>query len=409
MISKEERSERLKASTLAKRVERRNIIVKRIDEAEKKNAKPTPIHSKAEIVKRIDLSEKKKSDKKVSAFRKMQEIFKQPIKVTTDNITFDFVDLHNPFAVRRHLKEWDKSLLSAEDVEKFDPERLINRIREKDDDLFAELPTNCEKSCVGICYSGGYDSTLLVANAAEAGETIVPIIAGVNRHNPCIWIMAELVLLQLRRKYPHRICKPVMPTRIDFAFTDPSFYGYRMQPSIAFTLAYVDANVKKCLREIQVGFICKDECNSFLDEFINLYEATNKFIYPYDAPAIQLKFPLRKFVKGEIVNQLDNKKILNFAMCTCENPEGVIVGNEHGVIVYFTPCKGCNSCNALKHTPMFDNRYERALLATFGDDDFPIMDDVSAVIKNIYGELGKKLEERRENPVDEVEVCEDVE
>lgn len=48
MISKEERSERLKASTLAKRVERRNIIVKRIDEAEKKNAKPTPIHSKAE-------------------------------------------------------------------------------------------------------------------------------------------------------------------------------------------------------------------------------------------------------------------------------------------------------------------------------------------------------------------------
>lgn len=397
MISKEERSERLKASTLAKRVERR------------KNAKPSPIRSKAEIVKRIDLAEKKKSAEKVSALRSLQEILKQPIKVTTDNITFDFVDLHNPFAVRRHLKEWDKSLLSAEDVEKFDSERLINRIREKDEDLFAELPTKCEKSCVGICYSGGYDSTLLVANAAEAGETIVPIIAGVNRNFPCIWIMAELVLLQLRRKYPHRICKPVMPTRIDFAFTDPSFCGYRMQPSIAFTLAYVDANVKKCLREIQVGFICKDECNSFLDEFINLYEATNKFIYPYDAPAIPLKFPLRKFVKDVIVNQLDNKKILNFAMCTCENPEGVIVGNEHGIIVYFTPCTGCNSCNALKHTPMFDNRYGRALLATFGDDDFPIMADVSAVIKNIYGEPGKKLEERRENSVDEVEVSEDVE
>lgn len=68
MISKEERSERLKASTLAKRVERRNVIVKRIDEAERKNAKTTPTRSKAEIVKRIDLAEKKKSDEKVSAF-----------------------------------------------------------------------------------------------------------------------------------------------------------------------------------------------------------------------------------------------------------------------------------------------------------------------------------------------------
>lgn len=342
MISKKERSERLKESTLKRRAE----------------------------------------------MKKMREaIMLPPISATTHKITFDFVPLHNPYSVQRYLREWNSDLKDPEDVKGYDAvERLIRRIRETDDHLYAEYPS-CEKSCIGVSYSGGYDSTLLVANAAEKGEIVVPLIVGVNNDITAMWVMAELNLLELRRKYPNSICKPVTPVRLDYAGSE-DFYGYRLQPSIAYSLAFIGDVLRKNLKEIQVGFICKDECISFLDEFVGLYKAANKFIYPYEEPPVPLTFPLKKLVKSEIVRQLKDKHILKFPMSTCEQPSGIVLGNGHGMLVYLAPCSGdeccCNSCRALHHIPNRAHHFDSALLATFGDDEFPIMDTIAEAIEQKF-------------------------
>lgn len=322
--------------------------------------------------------------KKRAEMKKMREAFMlPPISATTHKITFDFVPLHNPYFVQRYLREWNSDLIDPVDVKSYNAvERLIRRIRETDDHLYAEYPP-CEKSCIGVSYSGGYDSTLLIANAAEKGEIVVPLIVGVNTDITAMWVMAELTLLELRRKYPNSICKPVTPVRLDYAGSE-DFYGYRLQPSVAYSLAFIGDVLRKNLKEIQVGFICKDECISFLDEFVDLYKAANKFIYPYEEPPVPLTFPLKKLVKAEIVKQLKEKHILKFPMCTCEQPEGIVLGNGHGMLVYLAPCKDCNSCRALRHTPNRAHHFDYALLATFGDGEFPIMDTIAEAIESKY-------------------------
>lgn len=327
---------------------------------------------------------KEATHKRCAEMKKMREvIMPSPILATTHKITFDFVPLHNPYDVRRYLKEWNSDLKDPADVEEYNAvERLICRIRETDDHLYAKYPP-CEKSCIGVSYSGGYDSTLLVANAAANGEIVVPLVVGVNIDMTAMWVMAELTLLELRRKYPYRICKPISPVRLDYASSE-NIYGYRLQPSVAYSLAFIGDVLRKNLKEIQVGFICKDECISFLDEFVDLYKAANKFIYPYEKPPVPLTFPLKKLVKSEIVAQLEDKHILKFSMSTCEHPSSIILGNGHGMLVYLAPCSDedcCNSCLALRHTPNRAHHFDSALLATFGDDVFPNMDTIAETIE----------------------------
>lgn len=246
---------------------------------------------------------------------------------------------------------------------------LINRIRDKDEELYASYPGK-DGTCVGVCYSGGYDSILLIAEAAERGETVVPIRLGVNGYMAGMWILAEYALLKLRRKYPNRICRAVTPIEIMEFSSKEGICGYRLQPSIAFSLAYIGAYTREKLKEIQVGFICKDECISFLAEFEGLYHAANKFVMPYDGGDIPLTYPLKKFVKMEIIRRLDNLGLIDsIPMITCENPDSNIVGGKDGIVVVVEPCARCMSCHTMETANR--SRVDAPVIAVFGTEDSP--------------------------------------
>ena len=232
---------------------------------------------------------------------------------------------------------------------------LINRIRDKDEELYASYPGN-DGTCVGICYSGGYDSILLIAEAAERGETVVPIRLGVNGFMEGMWILAD--------------CKAVTPIEImEFSNTE-EFCGYRLQPSIAFSLAFIGEYTREKLKEIQVGFICKDECISFLAEFEGLYHAANKFVMPYDGGDIPLTYPLKKFVKMEIIRRLDNLGLIDsIPMITCENPHSYMVGSKDGIVVVVEPCARCMSCHTMETANR--SRVDAPVIAVFGTEKSP--------------------------------------
>lgn len=299
------------------------------------------------------------------------------IKTSVECITFDYMDKMDVASVEKQLMKWDASLKEIEYIPDFDVYNLIQEIREKDCDLYADYP-NTPQSCIGITFSGGYDSTLLVSEAVRKGQTVIPIQVGIKTHAKGMWIIMELTLLDLRRKYPKRICKAICPVpRIEFM---GDINGYYIQPTIAYSLAFIDQTIRELLREIQVGFICKDECISYLDEFIGLYKATREFIHPLDVEPVPLTFPLKKTLKWQVLQKLKNNGIYKIPLSTCEHPEEIILGNEHGVIVYMAPCCECPSCWTLNRA-IDDDRYKKAIVATFGDDKMPIMDNVIEALK----------------------------
>lgn len=258
---------------------------------------------------------------------------------------------------------------------------LINHIRDKDEELYASYPGK-DGMCVGVCYSGGYDSILLIAEAAERGETVVPIRLGVNGYMAGMWILAEYALLKLRRKYPKRICKAVTPIEIMEFSNKEEFCGYRLQPSIAFSLAFIGEYTREKLKEIQVGFICKDECISFLAEFEGLYHAANKFVMPYDGGDIPLTYPLKKFVKMEIIRRLDNLGLIDsIPMITCENPESYIVGGKDGIIVIVEPCAGCMSCHTMETANR--SRVDTPVIAVFGTEESPSCREIDRMLHEV--------------------------
>lgn len=258
---------------------------------------------------------------------------------------------------------------------------LINRIRDKDEELYASYPGK-DGTCIGVCYSGGYDSILLIAEAAERGETVVPIRLGVNGYMAGMWILAEYALLKLRRKYPKRICEAVTPIEIMEFSSKEEICGYRLQPSIAFSLAFIGEYTREKLKEIQVGFICKDECISFLEEFEELYHAANKFVMPYDGGDVLLTYPLKKFVKAEIIRKLDNLGLIDsIPMITCEQPESYIVGNKNGVVVVVEPCASCMSCHTMEVANR--SRVDAPVIAVFGTENSPSCRGIEMMLQEI--------------------------
>ncbi len=270
---------------------------------------------------------------------------------------------------------------------------LINRIRDKDEELYASYPTK-DGTHVGVCYSGGYDSILLIAEAVERGEIVVPIRLGVNGYMAGMWILAEYALLKLRRKYPKRICRAVTPIEIMEFSGKEEFRGYRLQPSIAFSLAFIGEDIREKLKEIQVGFICKDECISFLAEFEGLYHAANKFVMPYDGGDVPLTYPFKKFIKMEIIRRLDNLGLMDsIPMITCENPESYMVGNEDGVVVVVEPCAKCMSCHTMEVANR--SRVDAPVIAVFGTANSPSCHEIEMMLRKVI-----------EDPRDNI-LCED--
>lgn len=271
------------------------------------------------------------------------------------------------------LKEYD----SYESVE-----NLIRNICYTDESLYAKFD-NQKGSYVGVCFSGGYDSTLCVARAIEQGKTVVPIILGVNHCFAGMWVLIEYSLLQLRRRYPRKITRAhVSISNIEFSDLS-EFSGYRMQPSIAFSLGFINDALQKCLEEIQVGFICKDECISFLDEFENLYRAAFKFREPFHGEPVPLAYPLKKYVKSRVIEGLLSRSLLDsVAMLTCENPISKIFSNKNGTIVCVMPCEYCMSCKYMDATN--SKIKSQSLLVVFGNEKMPSLSEVEAILKEEF-------------------------
>lgn len=297
---------------------------------------------------------------------------------------FGYLDLkcrRNPYILVNALNgenpDDDKKYraLSVDDERRV--KRLLSDIHETDSSLYAPTPT-VPDSCVGICYSGGYDSILLMAKAAERGETILPIRLGVNEYMDGMWVLAEYALLLLRRKYKNKICRAITPiSHIDYGC---NVSGYKIQPALAYSLAFIPDDLRPTIKEIQVGFICKDECNSFLEEFEDLYKAARKFVMPFDNYlTIPIKYPLRKYCKFIITDALKEIGLYDkIPMVTCEGPECTIIGNNHGLIVMVSPCDECMSCHSFERADNY--RKGCTIVATFGDGTLPSLDTIENIM-----------------------------
>ena len=304
-------------------------------------------------------------------------------KFTYDDSRYVVPKSHrNPFvlvnALNKDITDDSKKYRILSDSHRTSVNRLISDIRETDEKFYAPTPSKPD-SCVGICYSGGYDSILCIAKAAEKGETVLPIRLGVNEHMDAMWVLAEYALLKLRRKYKNRICRAITPiSNIDYGC---NVLGYKIQPALAYSLAFISDDLRPTLKEIQVGFICKDECISFLEEFEDLYKAARKFVMPFDNYlTIPLKYPLKKYCKDRITDALKELGLYDeIPMVTCERPECSILGNPNGFIVMVVPCDdGCMSCHSFDTA----DKYRRGcpIIATFGIEGLPTMDAIENIL-----------------------------
>lgn len=259
----------------------------------------------------------------------------------------DSIDLSRDIKVS-YLDDENKTL----DLPQIDYSQLLR------DDIIRQLSylhpkESSETAVIGIAYSGGPDSTLLVLQALKQGFTVLPIIIDFNND---IEKLTRLINLQIIRKQFPKLLSPIYT--IDFCNSlqncnhgqGTPHVGYIQQPFVAIAFSIFNGRpIYTKLTELQVGYIRNDDIIAYKDEWYNLYKAYSAFTSLHNKELIPVQWPLSKYSKRDVYESLNNLCLefhLDLICTSCELPNitAYLDKKQHIVKLLLSECGTCHKC-----------------------------------------------------------------
>lgn len=209
---------------------------------------------------------------------------------------------------------------------------------------------------VGIVYSGGYDSTVLMIQALMNGETVKPIIFDFAQDN----IIKAVNLSILKSRFGDKLLKPIWFNL--FGLQD-GMCGKQCTQQLAIhnMLTYLSDDVLKSLKEIQIGYVMNDDAVSFQNEFKSVVSTGFKI---QDKVNVPITYPLIQKHKYYIDDFIQQHLGYNHLCLSCQSPSFNYYKDSEALYIITTTCNDCTSCfhSRLFHLNFYHGDY--VVLAT---------------------------------------------
>lgn len=203
------------------------------------------------------------------------------------------------------------------------------------------FPDDIKQYSIGVVYSGGYDSTVLMLNALLNGETVKPIIFNFSQDD----IVRAINLSILKNHFGEKLLQPIW---FDLFGLQEGMCGKQCTQQLVIhnMLTYLSDGILKSLKEIQIGYVMNDDAISFQDELKSVvstsFKIQNKTNVPVTYPLIQK----HKYFIDEFISQHLGK---NHLCLSCESPDFQYYKDSEALYVFTTVCNKCHSCAQAKY------------------------------------------------------------
>lgn len=216
------------------------------------------------------------------------------------------------------------------------PNFKSSRFKQVDVEFEFHLGNANVENTVGVVYSGGWDSTLLMLRNIEAQRFVQPILFDYPNDNA----IREIGLKILGAKCGRFILPPISISPLTIGGNvENNCCG--QQAYIHFMLGFLPVDLLPMLSEIQVGYVMNDDAISFLDELRSLTKTHFAIQHKLNVP---VTYPLTKISRGEVHAEV-KQKLGDFCTCiSCENPEIKFYKKGDDLFMLMEACGGCSSC-----------------------------------------------------------------
>ena len=196
--------------------------------------------------------------------------------------------------------------------------------------------TTDNTKAVGVVYSGGWDSTLLMVRNLEAGKLVQPIWFNFANDEP----LRHIGHLILKNRYGKFLLPPIdMGNFYSSADFENNCCG--QQAYIHFALGFLNIDSLMKLSEIQIGYVMNDDAISFLDELRKLTKTHFKIQHKAIVP---VQYPLSQLSRGEVHYEVSDKLKSSCPCISCERPEITWYINDEALFMLIGTCGDCISC-----------------------------------------------------------------
>lgn len=209
-------------------------------------------------------------------------------------------------------------------------------------------PEFLKTGSVGIVYSGGYDSTVLMLQALMNGETVKPIIFNFAQDD----IIKAVNLSILKNRFGENLLEPIW---FNFFGLQGGMCGTQCTQQLAIhnMLTYLSNDVLKSLKEIQVGYVMNDDAVSFQEELKDVVSTGFKI---QDKVNVPITYPLIQKHKYYIDDFIQQHLGCNHLCLSCQLPSFNYYKDSDALYIITTTCNGCTSC---MHSQLYNLNFYR--------------------------------------------------
>lgn len=202
-----------------------------------------------------------------------------------------------------------------------------------------------ERKKIGVLFSGGLDSTYLVWDNLERGNEVFSFYFEI-KNNVDKSILEKNRISLLHKKFHEEFTDLIHPPKyiMTLEVTDVNTNLHLLQVPI-WVLGLLFSQIKG-LDEIQIGYVMNDDAISYMDDIKRVYNSYK----PLSDSLIPIKFPLKKYKKEMIVNELPEK--YRDLTITCEEPK--IKGDHDANILEYDACGRCPACKRQINSGIYD-------------------------------------------------------
>ena len=209
-------------------------------------------------------------------------------------------------------------------------------------------PEFLKTGSIGIVYSGGYDSTVLMLQALMNGETVKPIIFNFAQDD----IIKAVNLSILKNRFGENLLEPIW---FDFFGLQGGMCGTQCTQQLAIhnMLTYLSNDVLKSLKEIQVGYVMNDDAVSFQEELKGVVSTGFKI---QDKVNVPITYPLIQKHKYYIDDFIQQHLGFNHLCLSCQFPSFNYYKDSDALYIITTTCNDCTSC---MHSQLYNLNFYR--------------------------------------------------
>lgn len=209
-------------------------------------------------------------------------------------------------------------------------------------------PEFLKTGSVGIVYSGGYDSTVLMLQALMNGETVKPIIFNFAQDD----IIKAVNLSILKNRFGENLLEPIW---FNFFGLQGGMCGTQCTQQLAIhnMLTYLSNDVLKSLKEIQVGYVMNDDAVSFQEELKDVVSTGFKI---QDKVNVPITYPLIQKHKYYIDDFIQQHLGFNHLCLSCQLPSFNYYKDSDALYIITATCNGCTSC---MHSQLYNLNFYR--------------------------------------------------